>query len=131
MATYNQILQYERSKLPDSNPPDCTKIDAQIRILDVRIANLEKQRLSSLSGTEKDTLKALIEIRGEKKQVFSSWDCINFIESKKLLEDADVLSENFSQFDKDVLEKSQTEQNRLLVIGSIAILIGLVIILKK
>jgi hypothetical protein len=131
MADFNQILQYERSRYPDSNPVDCVKTDAQIRQLDVRIADLEKQRLSSLGQSEKYTLTALIKLRAEKKASFSAWDCTNFIESKKLIESTNVLSENFEQYDKDVIGKSQKEQTALLVIGSVAILIGLIFILKK
>lgn len=62
---------------------------------------------------------------------YANRSCENKIELKKINETADILSDRFTQSDKDVLEKSKSQNTLLLGIGAVVILSGLFFIIKK
>ena len=66
----------------------------------------------------------------EMTRKFAQQDCEHTIEFEKLEESADILGTEFSEYEKEVLEKSRKEQNKLYVIGAVVLLIGAYIIIK-
>lgn len=152
MATqyfYKEILSADKLKedayLKYSEQTDCKAIDRNIKELDVRIADYRKMFLKppsfiqTIKKTEyyiefvnaKRVISTLEKIRQDLKAQFIRKNCQFNLEKLKLEESADVLSDKFSQYDVDVLEKSKPYQTYLLIGGGVVLLTGLYLIIRK
>ena len=146
MLQIKSIQELERDAvLQYTAKMDCQNIDKNIKDIDVRVTEVRKNILKPPTFFDRikqtdyyvnyingqRVLPVLEKIRKKLKEKFITNKCEFNLEIIKLNESADVLSEKFTEFDQDVLKPSSKTNTYLLIGGSLVLLLGIYIIIKK
>lgn len=139
------ILQELRKKYPDTEksiiaslqtPPDCVKMDEQIKEISFEVEQLQKDTKSITGGLGSPNPKEirLYVLRNfllELKQKFNNRSCTDILEAKKTEDNAKMLTKESAKTEKKVLEKGYKEQYLYLGYGAVIILVGLYIVTRS
>lgn len=125
----NTVANIKGSKIVSNTAFNrCKDFDNKIKRYDVLISDLSKKNIKN--NYYGSLIKKYSAERLELQRKFAQQDCEHTIEFEKLEESADILGTEFSEYEKEVLEKSRKEQNKLYVIGAVVLLIGAYIIIR-
>ncbi len=129
MNARNTADNIKASSMVNNNAFDrCKDYDQKIKRYDVLISDLAKKNIKN--NYYGSLIKKYSAERLELQRKFAQQDCEHILEFGKLEESADILGTEFSEYEKEILEKSAKEQNKLYVIGAVVLLIGAYIIIK-
>jgi hypothetical protein len=108
---------------------DCIKLDEGIAKIQDEIISENKKILDK--GGSKAYLNALLVVKSTMENRFVDNDCRSKIESKRLVESGKLLTLQAIKQEENVLKKNEKEQYIYIGLGSLVLLVGLYLIIKK
>lgn len=108
---------------------DCIKLDEGIAKIQDEIIAENKKLLAK--GGSKAYLNALLVVKSTMENRFVDNDCRSKIESKRLVESGKLLTIQAIKQEENVLKKNEKEQYIYIGLGSLVLLVGLYLIIKK
>jgi hypothetical protein len=108
---------------------DCIKLDEGIAKIQDEIIAENKKLLAK--GGSKAYLNALLVVKSTMENRFVDNDCRSKIESKRLVESGKLLTLQAIKQEENVLKKNEKEQYIYIGLGSLVLLVGLYLIIKK
>jgi len=143
----NLILKELRTKYPDASsennilgiktPPDCVKMDEQIKEISSEIEELNKTTqvrdvlIANSKNPKEIRLYVLRNFLLELKQKFNNRSCTDILEAKKTEDNAKILTKESAKSEKKVLEKGFKEQYIYIGFGSVILLVALYIVTRN
>lgn len=131
-TTYDVKLQEQRTKVLEEFPTnalDCVTLDETMkRILD-KEASESKNVLAGLGNSY--YLTAIREHKSYLDTIFADNNCRNKIENLRAKTTAITLTNEQIKAEQSVLPENVKEQNNYIILGSVVLLVGMIIILKK
>jgi hypothetical protein len=140
------ILKELRKKYPDTEksiipslqtPPDCVKMDEQIKEVSFEIEQLNKDTqvrdvlIANSKNPKEIRLYVLRNFLLELKQKFNNRSCSDILEAKKTEDNAKILTKESAKAEKKVLEKGFKEQYVYIGFGSVILLVALYIVTRN
>ena len=105
---------------------NCYKLDVNLKNILEEITQLNQQ--GDLSS---DYIKSLYNYKTANKMAFDGKNCQNVIEYKRLNETAELITKNAIKQEKSILDKFKKEENIYIGVGTLILLVGLFIIIRK
>ena len=108
---------------------NCIKLDEGIAKIQDEIISENKKLLAK--GGSKAYLNALLIVKASIENRFVDNDCRSKIESKRLVESGKLITLQAIKQEENVLKKNEKEQYIYIGLGSLVLLVGLYLIIKK